>query len=162
MVSLSSNFGRLTRVNRHQTRRDFQITSPYVLRLRGYTLPCMTSLFGTSRGYNLLFGSIGQPKMIGNLLTGRGRRVIIECRGSLELQLNLFDGLFTAVRDVHIHEDGNTAHPGLSMDTSCEFYRLVSSNLRATKLIFRRQRMRQVYKSFVSYALSVPFEYIWH
>ena len=83
--------------------------------------------------------------------------MVIECRGSLELEFNLSDGPFTAVRDVYIHEDGDTADPGLSMDTGCELYRLVSSTPRTAQLIFRCQRIRQVYKSFVSYTLLVPF-----
>ena len=122
----------------------------------------MTSLFGTSRGDDLLFYSIGQPKMLGRLLTGRCRRMVIECCGSFKLEFNLSNGSFAAVRDVYVHEDGNTADPVLSMETGCEFDRLVSSGPRAAELIFRRQRMRQVYKSFVSYALLVLFGHIWH
>ena len=86
--------------------------------------------------------------------------MVIKRRSPLELEFNFLDGLFAAVRDVYIHEDGNTADPGLSMDTGCEFYRLVRSGLRAAELIFRCQRMRQVYESFVGYALLVSSEYI--
>lgn len=92
--------------------------------------------------------------MSGHFNIGRSSCMIIERSRSFELKLNLLYRLLTAVRDMHINEDGSTTDPSLTMDTCRELDQVVSTKVGEAKVITGCQRIGKIYQSLFSYEQS--------